>query len=292
MITGYRKTIVTLPNGKKMPLVDMLGPLPDAVKGLCDELRPWLDGPNENYARSHFQVGGILKARIAQVKAELEQSGYTTYGAHLFEGIGAELDVEPSTLRGCLQVAESFTLEQYESQIIAPGLTWSHARLLAGVAYPQQRELLIARTIADRLSVRELGELIRGNEPKKPRGPGRVPAPPLGLPQGLHRLWSGSKTYLNTLSVLFGAEFDLSEEIQVSPPDKLTAETRAIVVECGERLTAIQQAVEDARARLTAGLERIDTCIAAQAEQEKTAHAEENEGQERRRVRRAPAHVG
>ena len=64
MITGYRNTVEPLPDGKTMPLVDLLDPLPDELKPLCQELRPKVEALNENDLRGHFEIGQILKQEI------------------------------------------------------------------------------------------------------------------------------------------------------------------------------------------------------------------------------------
>ena len=131
------------------------------------------------------KIGQILKQEIPRIEGELQKNGRSRYGTHLFEQLGVQFDVNPRILRGCVEVAKCFTPSQYEARIIQPGLTWGHARLLATVAHPIRREQLIDRAIAERLSVKTLTGLVGGVEPKKPRGPGRSPAPPRNLSQGL-----------------------------------------------------------------------------------------------------------
>ena len=77
-------------------------------------------------------------------------------------------------------------------------------------------------------------------------------------------------------------------EIQYSPPDTFTPEARDIAAECANHLAAIEQVVQDASQRLKAGLEHIDRCIAARAEQEKAAQAEDEVERAARAARRSP----
>ena len=188
-----------------------------------------------------------------------------------------------------MQAAKTFTPEQFQAKIVDNGLSWSHARLLAGVFEAKKRQRLIDKVLADKLNATELARLLVAEQPSKPRSPGRSPAKPRGLPQGLDRLGKLSKSFQNTMSVLFGEEFDLPSEIAVAAPDTLTPKIRAAVAECADQLAAIEQTAHDASTRLKKGLERIDACIAAQAEQEKAAQAEQNEAQDHRNGRRMPA---
>jgi len=291
MITGYRNIVEKLPDGSTMPLADLLGPLPDELKPLCRELQPKVEALNENEVRGHFEIGQILKREIPRIEAKLQTQGRSCYGTHLFEHLGVQFDTHPRILRDCAEVADRFTPAQYDARIVRPGLTWSHARLLAKVPHPIQRESLIDRAIAERLSAKDLGGLIVGDAPTKPRGPGRSPAKPRNLRQGLDRLGKLSKTFENTMAVLFGEEFDIPSEIAEAAPDALTPEIRAVVAECAGQLAAIEQTVKNARSRLKAGLERIDACIAAQTEQAKKDQAEEDETHGRRNGRRTPAHA-
>lgn len=289
MITGYRNTVEKLPDGSTMPLADLLGPLPDELMPLCQELQPKVEALNESNVRGHFEIGQILKREIPRVEAELRKHDRSRYGSHLFERLGVQFDTHPRILRDCVEVANRFTPAQYESRIVQPGLTWSHARSLATVSHPIQRESLIDRAIAERLSVKDLDGLIGGDEPKKPRGPGRSVAKPRNLRAAFDRLRSGSKTFQNILGALFGHEFDILTEMQYSPPETFTPETRDVVAECIDRLAAVEQAVQKAIEPLKADLEHIDTCIAARAEQEQEAKAEGNEPQDQHKNRRMPA---
>ena len=223
MITGYRNTVEKLPDGSTMPLADLLGPLPDELKPLCQELQPKVEALNENNVRGHFEIGQILKREIPRIEAELRKQYRSRYGTHLYAHLGVQFDIHPRILRDCVEVAERFTPAQYESRIVQPGLSWCHARLLAKVSRPLQREGLNDRAIAERLSVKDLDGLIAGVEPKKPRGPGRRVAKPRNLRAAFDRLQSGSKTFRNILGVLFGKEFRHLDGDPVFPPGHLHA---------------------------------------------------------------------
>ncbi len=289
MITGYSKTIVKLPDGSTMPLTNLLGPLPAELKPLCQKLRPRVEKLNETSVRGYFEIGQLIQKELVGIKSELARNGHSSYGRHLFEYLGTELDIHERTLRDCHLVAERLSSDEYQALVVANGLSWGHARHLALVSDAHRREQIVKQIVKDKMPVEDLVSLIRHQQPKKPRGPGRSPAKPRGLRQAVDRLRSGSKAYQNTLGSLFGAAFDILTKIQDAPPDSLTQQTRDDVAESDDLLAAVEKTVQIARQRLKVGLERIDECIAAQAEHEKSVKDGEDEAQDRRRGRRTPA---
>ena len=76
---------------------------------------------------------------------------------------------------------------------------------------------------------------------------------------------------------LFCEQFDIPHEIEIAPPETLTAETRDIVIESIEQLAAIEQAAREARPRLEAARKHIDAMITSIEEQRAAARAEEND---------------
>jgi len=288
MITGYSRTVVKLPDRTEVALADLLGPLPEELRPLYKKLKSRMDKLNVNNVKGYFEIGQLIRDEIDHVKAELERNGRSEYGTHLFKHLGVELDVEDRILRDCHRVAERFSNEEYQALVIANGLSWGHARILAVVTDTGRRKQLVARIIEEKLSADDLMSLIRHEQPRRPRGPGRSPAVPRGLPQAVDRLRRGSKTFQNVLGVLFGTEFDIPTVIQRTPPDLLTPEIREAMDEGIERLAAIAHTVEETIGPLKASLPYIDACIAAKAQQEKEAQAEEDDPLDRPRSRRAP----
>lgn len=262
MTTSYAKTIVTLRDGKEMPLADLLGPLPDELKPLAEKLKTGFRKLTQETARGYYAIGQLLRREIAKIEAD----GRSTYGFKVYQHLGVEVDIHPRILRNCVRVAESFEPEEFKAQIVDRGLTWGHASLLTRTVDGTQRQKLIDRTVAEKLSVLELDHLITGETPKKPRGPGRSPAKPRDLPHALERLRRESKGYHNSFtSVLFGEKFDIVNEILTAPPDTFTQQIRDTAAECAEQLYTIQESVREASNRLEDALERIDKCMSAQA---------------------------
>jgi hypothetical protein len=284
MIKGYSKTRVKLTNGQEMPLSQLLGPLPEELKPLAEELKPRFAKLTRENAQGHHEIGHILRQEIGRIEAESRAQGRSTYGLKVFDRLGIEMDIRPRILRDCVQAADAFSPQEFQSQIVDRGLTWSHARLLAVVADAKTRQSLVEKTVVDGLSADELGHLIVNDKPKKPRGPGRGVATPRNLREAIDRLRSGSKAFRNILDVLFGEAFDLPTAIQNLPPDAFTQQCRAAVAECADHLAALEQIVQTAGQRLKAKLEHIDICIAAQTEQTKTNPTEEKETNNRNKV--------
>ena len=116
-----------------------------------NELKTRFEKINVNIVEGHFEIGLLLKEKVRWLQAEHEQFNTRRYGAHLFERLGVALDIHPRVLHDCLATAERFSVEEYRSRIVTPGITWSHARLLAYVADRETRDRLIDATIKEEL---------------------------------------------------------------------------------------------------------------------------------------------
>jgi hypothetical protein len=104
MITGYSKTIVKLRDGTELPLAKLLGPLPDELKPLCQKLKPRVEKLNETSVKGYFEIGQVIQKELVGIKSELARNGHSSYGRHLFEYLGMELDIHERTLHDCHRV--------------------------------------------------------------------------------------------------------------------------------------------------------------------------------------------
>lgn len=278
MIDGFSKTTVRLSSGESAPIAELLGPLPEELKPLCRELKMRLKQLNQGTLDGYLEIGELIKKEYDIIEADSEKRKPTAYGSRFFERLGAELDINPQTLRDCVKVFEFFGGEKYRSLFVKHGVTWSHASLLAQVSVTTVGEDLLKRAIAKRLSCKELNDVINRTVAKTPRGQGRSPAKPRNLNAALGRLRSASKTYHSIMQqALFSEQFDVPTEIDHTPPDQLTPQTREVVSECIERLAEIGQTNRDAHDRLKACLNRIDSAIVAQELQPQAADEDEHD---------------
>lgn len=278
MISGFRKTIVTLTGGEEVPLAELLGPLPKELRKLCRTLQSCVKKLNEGTLSEYLTIGRLITEQLARNEQDPKAKGPDGYGLRFFDRLGVELDVHPRTLRATVDVFRYFGDEMDVPEFVAKGVTWTHLRLLAQISDRTKRDRLLKKTITEKLSCNDLEHLILGTEPKTRRGPGRAPAVPRNLKAALGRLRSASKAYDSIMQqALFGERFDIPTMIHSSPPDQLTPETRNVVAENVERLAEIEQVSRDAHDRLKASLAHIDAAIIAQADHEKSAVVDEHD---------------
>jgi hypothetical protein len=271
MISGYRNT--KDPRQEKK-IGEIFEELDEDLIPLFDEVRPLLDAVVKGHLQGNYNIGRAFIVHRKRIEKERQEQGKTLYGLNIFVQLGVALDIPDKSLRECHQVATSFSPEEFQALIIENDLTWGHAKFLAPVTNPTRRTKLIKQIVKERMSIVDMVSIIRGEQPKKPRGPGRAPAKPRNLKQALIRLNGIEKTFLNTMNqALFSDAFDIPSEIEDAPPDTITPNTRKNVVECSVQLAEIEQIARDSRKRLETSMERIDEVLGYQGSPAQPAQA-------------------
>lgn len=135
------------------------------VQSLIDEIRTEIEEGKERAINAmeqekritYWSVGKHIKEHL------LENADRADYGTSLVVLLGKELNISKSVLYDSIQFFEEYP------NIFPPGgkLTWTHVRVLLRVPEKQVREQYQAKVIEEKLSVRDLRELVKKDKIKE-----------------------------------------------------------------------------------------------------------------------------
>ncbi len=135
------------------------------VQSLIDEIRTEIEEGKERAINAMEQEKRITYWNIGKHIKEhlLENADRADYGTSLVIFLGKELNISKSVLYDSIQFFEEYP------NIFPPGgkLTWTHVRVLLRVPEKQVRERYQAKVIEEKLSVRDLRELVKKEKIKE-----------------------------------------------------------------------------------------------------------------------------
>jgi CheY-like chemotaxis protein len=138
------------------------GSIPETFRGCVEQLQALFSGRQDVPTR--YAIG----ATIAAIKARPH-----LFGAGAILAVARALDEDLPSLYRHAAVAEQWTPVEMEALMRQKGqdgrsLSWSHLAILGSVTDREARARLVTRAIDERLSVRELSEIVAGEPANRP----------------------------------------------------------------------------------------------------------------------------
>jgi hypothetical protein len=233
----------------------------EELRPACRRLQDLLDSHRRNYLLPHYEIGELV---IGAEQRVLEMHG-SIYGGQIVDHLADAVGRNARTVRSCVQVAETFSREEYLELISCEQISWAHILLLLSAPLPSERANLIEKIKEHGWTPLELEAAVRGGKPNRRPGGGRRHAVPRNVPFALHRLAKATDSFcgLNN-EVLFGEDFDIPTSLHAMASDDLTSELRDSVESAAKRLDQLAaDATENARRLRAEGLVLIDEVLSA-----------------------------
>jgi Asp-tRNA(Asn)/Glu-tRNA(Gln) amidotransferase C subunit len=145
--------------------------IPRALQKLIDEGKELTALKNKRDVQYAYKMGMIA--------VELMDDPGKSYGDGAVATFAEECDVDESTLRHHAAIARAWEAQPF-AELVKKGLSLSHLEKLAGVKDEKKREQLIDRVVAERLSSKALGLLIKESKASKDSQDDDVQGDPAG----------------------------------------------------------------------------------------------------------------
>jgi len=194
----------------------------DGLRETYEKLADRFHGIRRRTAEDFYEVGELV---IAGAKEAVDKHVVHETGKALSLW-NAALGLQPRMLYKCAEVVNTYNRGEFLELVKLKGLTIAHLDVLI-LATPSDRRRLAEQASTEGWSAEQLRSEIRPQNPPKPRGPGRAPAVPRNVKQGLARAQKASAAFLKLLKqALFCDEFRLGDEIRMMPSTELDGEMR------------------------------------------------------------------
>jgi hypothetical protein len=167
---------------------------------------------------------------------------------------------DPRTLRDYALFARTVPRAKLH-MILQPPISWGHVAILLHLGEAAKWECWATKIVAENLTIEELWVAIRGEKMSRPQRAPRRPKPPRDLKQALPRLDKLLSSFLSTISLLFGTEFDIPATVLDTPPDSMNEDLRRQLADMADRMEASAAAASENVQRLRESAERVDQIL-------------------------------
>jgi len=222
-------------SGKKAARPAEKGSNLGALQPTYEALREHFDALAEHDAVSLHRAGKLVNDGIAepQVQEACEESDSA------ITKLAKALSIPVRKLYHCRRVAEEYSAEEVQQLVRRGNITWGHLCILTDVSDRHERKTLHAQIEKEKLTTRQLAAEINPDKKPKARGPGRAPAVPKTLRQGLARVSKASDAFVRQVDeAWFCDAFDLAEKLLDCDPKDLPDD---VVDQVGEAITSFER---------------------------------------------------
>lgn len=252
------------PHATQADIVDVL---PAELVQPYHQLYRLFDKLTQRHLWDYYRAGRILE----DLGSALEREGGESAGSRAINLLARALGFNPRTLYQCRRVVQQYSEDEYAELIARQPISWSHVMNLLAVDDRDLRKRLVAESVEQGWSADDLAsevgrQLIKEDREIRPRGPGRSPAVPKNVLQGIDRLIRQSVAYVNSMErAWFCDQFDLAAAIEDASPDTWTDDLRDQVREAADLLREISAASQANARKLSQGLQTIDEVLEQRA---------------------------
>lgn len=169
------------------------------------------------------------------------------------------LDLYPRLLYHCRRLAKTVPDETLPT-LLRPPIRWTHVVIMlnSNLDVTKWADEIVARQLTASAMMDEIHSGIENQRP----GSGRPPAVPGSLPVALRQLEQTIVRTANKLEKsLFSDRFDLVEAACATPPDLVTDELRAALIDRRDELIALAKFINENAERMAQGIARFDAVL-------------------------------
>ena len=234
------------------------------VAAACDELR-------RQSFQGYYILGKVVQKHYLKVLKEREELSRGMYGSRFFHLLAKKLkkpNVHGGLLRRCQRLVESYTAEEYSQFLEQGAVSPTHALMLADIGDKDARKDLQTAIISKKLTTNQLQDAIKEifGVRRKP-GAGRSLKIPKSLKAAFVHLTAQAEKFIKLNDeVWFGDAYDIIEEVDGLPADKLTDEFKAKVIEAAEQCESVATTAAANAKALRGTMPNIEDRMKRQAE--------------------------
>lgn len=244
----------------------MSGPLREVYR----EIRKLWARANAGDVRNRYRIA-------VQVKRIRDKDGTKKYGTGVISRLAEALGRKERTLYEYAMVAESFGEEEIKEILKRKSLygrpvSWSHLIALAHVVSPERREELLAETLEEGLSVRELTSRLEqqpeesDSETDPEADEDELEEPETGVPRTLRSALQHLRAQSQTVTQNAGLwDETLFARIEQADPDTFDEELRDTLAEALEERQEAGRVCRNEAKRLKKCLKKVETALEEQA---------------------------
>jgi len=250
----------------------------DELEPAIAELRPACLKQRSDTLLWYRSLGKLVAKHYVRVEREREKSNDTMYGEHFFNKLAEAIQVvSAATLRACFNLFYYYPDAAFRELVQQKAITPTHALRLALIESDAIRHALQKQVVEDNLTVKDLERVIKKCQPKpRKRGAGRPFKVPSSLTKALSHLSEQSTAYRRAHEkIWFGEQFNIAEKVPDLPSSVLSATLRGQLEEALEGCESLASVAEAEAEELRNVIALVDKRLAAQAEYDRKARANE-----------------